>query len=158
MSDLKYAVTSVKTILSNEESKAQFEELLREQWVEVDHRRKTSDLKVDFDKYIQMGELGVHYVVVAYTDSKLVGYNSMFLSVSPHTGELTATTDTIFLRKEYRATGAGSKLVSLGEVEAKAKGAQNIMVTFKNDQPHPNIVKEHGFFSYETIYAKYIGD
>ena len=158
MSNIKYVVTSVETLISNEESKSQFEDLLKLQWLEVDHRRKSSDLDVDFDKYIKMGELGIHFIVVAYTNESLVGYNSIFISPSAHTKELTSLTDTIFIHKDYRKLGVGSKMIALAECESVERGAKHMMVTFKNDHPHPEIVKELGFFSYETIYAKYIGD
>lgn len=148
----------MSTLVGDEMSKSQFELLTKCQWEEVDHRRKTSDLDIDYNKYLKMEELGVHYFVVAYTDTELVGYNSMFVSPSPHTKELTALTDTIFIKKEWRKSGIGSEMIRLAEVEAKERGAKNIMVTFKNDSPHPEIVKSQGFFSYETIYAKYIGD
>lgn len=158
MSKVKCTVTKISTILEYTEAKEQLESLLGLQWCEVDHRRKTSELDVDFDKYLKMEEMGVHFIVVAHTDKELVGYNSMFVSPSPHTRELTALTDTIFIKKEYRSEGLGSELIRVAEIEAKERGAKNIMVTFKNDSPHPEIVKDLGFFSYETIYAKYIGD
>lgn len=158
MSDIKCVVTKVSTILGNEKSKAQFKSLIATQWEEVDHRRKTDVLDVDFSQYLEMEELGIHFIVVAYTDECLVGYNSMLVSPSPHTRELTAATDTIFIKKEYRKAGIGSEMIKLAEQEARVRGAKHIMVTFKNDSPHPEIVKEQGFFSYETIYAKYIGE
>lgn len=158
MSNIKCAVTKMSTIVGDAGAKAQFETLLKLQWVEVDHRRKTSKLAVDFDKYIQMEEAGVHFMVVAYEGESLLGYNSVFLTPSPHTGELTALTDTIFVKREYRKGSVGKELIGLAEGFAKEKGAKHFMVTFKNDKPHDNIVEELGFFSYETVYAKYIGD
>lgn len=158
MSNIKYVVSNISTILKDEKAKSQFTDLLELQWLEVDHRRKTGSLDVDFDQYLKMESLGVHFLVVAYTDDKLIGYNSMFVSPSPHTGELTATTDTIYISKEYRKFGIGSSLIELAEYESTKRGCKHIMVTFKNDQPHPTIVEDLGFFSYETIYAKHIGD
>lgn len=158
MSDIKYVITKMSTLIGNEVAKAQFESLLKLQWEEVDHRRKTSNLSVDFEKYVSMEEAGVHFMVVAYKSGELVGYNSMFISPSPHTGELTALTDTIFVKKQYRKGSVGKGLISLAEEASRSKGAKHFMVTFKNDKPHDNIVEDLGFFSYETIYAKYIGD
>jgi len=155
--NIKCKVIKLSTLLSSEEGERQFRELVKYQWLEVDHRRKTSALDIDFNKYLKLEEAGFHYMVVAFSDKELVGYNSMFASPSPHTGELTALTDTIFIKKEYRKGGLGSTMIKLAEEEAKTRGCAHIMVTFKNDQPHPEIVKELGFFSYETIYSKYIG-
>lgn len=157
MSSIKYAITNMSVIVGNEEAKKQFVDLLNTQWVEVDHRRKTSKLNVDFDKYIKMEEVGSHYMVAAYKRDLLVGYTSIFLAPSTHTGELTALTDSMFVRKEYRKSKVGSELINKAEKEAVVKGAKHFMVTFKNDKPHQHIVEDLGFFSYETIYAKYIG-
>tara|TARA_R110000744_G_scaffold91073_1_gene176838 strand:- start:4021 stop:4500 length:480 start_codon:yes stop_codon:yes gene_type:complete len=156
--DVTCKVVSISDIVNSEEAKQQFIGLVEEQWIEVDHRRKTSKLDVDFDKYIKMDDLGIHFIVLAYTDEELVGYDSMFISPTPHTGEITALTDSMFIKREYRKGGLGTVMIKMAEVEAKARGAKHMMVTFKNDSPHPEIVKDLGFFSYETIYAKTLGD
>lgn len=158
MSNVKCVVSKMSTIISNDVAKAQFVDLLEAQWLEVDHRRKTGSLDVDFDKYIQMEELGVHYMVFAFEGDLLVGYSSMLYSESPHTKQVTALTDSMYIRKEYRKGGLGSKIIKIAEKEAKVRGCDHIMVTFKNTHPHPSIVEDLGFFSYETIYAKAIGD
>ncbi len=157
MSKIKCAVSHISTIINDEEAKRQFQDLVKLQWMEVDHRRKSSNLDVDFNQYLKLEELGTHFIVVTFSDEELVGYNSMFVSPSPHTKELTALTDTVYIKKEYRKEGLGGEMIRLAEEEAKARGAQHMMVTFKNGDSHPNIVEDLGFFSYETIYAKYIG-
>lgn len=158
MSNIKCVPTKVSTLLGNEEAKRQFESLLKLQWEEVDPRRKTTELNVDFDKYLEMEGLGVHFIVVAYEEGNLLGYNSMLLTPSPHTGELTALTDTIFIKKGSRHTGVGREMIRVAEEVARSKGAEHYLVTFKNEFKHDGIVEDLGFFNYETVYAKYIGD
>ena len=148
----------METIQSSKEAKDCFDKLTQLQWDEVDHRRKTSNLNLDFDKYVSMGDAGMHFMVLAYTNEDIIGYMSIFITESLHTREITALTDTIFIRKEYRKGGLGSDMIEAAEKECKSRGASNFMVTFKNDSPHPQIVENNNFFSYETIYAKYIGD
>ena len=132
-------------------------DLVSDQWGEVDHRRKTSQLDVMEETYSKMEAIGVHYIVLAESDDTIVGYNSMFITNSPHTSTLHAVTDTIYVSPSVRGDGVGTGLIKGAEEEAKSRGAEHIMVTFKNDQGHPNIVEELGFFSYETIYSKAIG-
>jgi GNAT superfamily N-acetyltransferase len=158
MSNIKCVVSSISTILSSEVATSQFINLVEAQWLEVDHRRKTGSLDIDFSRYEKMEELGMHYMVFAFEGDKLIGYNSMLYSESPHTKELTALTDSMYILKEHRKSGIGSEMIKVAEVEAKRLGCKHIMVTFKNSHPHPSIVEELGFFSYETIYAKAIGD
>jgi GNAT superfamily N-acetyltransferase len=135
-SDVKCKVVSISDIISSEEAKQQFTKLVEEQWLEVDHRRKTSELNVDFTKYEQMDGLGVHFIVLAYTNEELVGYDSMFISPSPHTGEVTALTDSMFIKRKYRKGGLGTTMIKMAEEEAHSRGAKHMMVTFKNDSPH----------------------
>ena len=149
-------VIPLKDVLESNQ-RACFEHLLCLQWQEVDHRRKTSDFNVDFDKYLTMQDIGMHYIVFALDAGMIIGYMSMFCAESPHTREITATTDTIYIDKKYRKNGLGVKMIKTAEEEAKNREAKHIMITFKNDQKHPKIVEECGFFSYETIYSKYIG-
>ena len=158
MSKIKCVVSKMSTLLSSEVATAQFISLIEAQWLEVDHRRKTGALDLDFDRYLKMEELGMHYIVFAFEGSKLIGYNSMLYAESPHTKEMTAMTDSMYILKDYRKSGLGSDMIKLAESEAKVRGCKHIMVTFKNSHPHPSIVEELGFFSYETIYAKQIGD
>ena len=147
-------VCKISDVLKSEEAKEQFCNLVEMQWLEVDHRRKSDGLNIDFDKYLKMEELGVHYIVLAYTDEAIVGYCSMFCSESPHTKDLTSLTDSMYILKEYRSLGLGTSMLAKAEEEALLRGCRHMMVTFKNSQPHPNIVEELGFFSYETVYSK----
>jgi GNAT superfamily N-acetyltransferase len=157
MPDLICFATTMTDILADESATKKLKQLVWDQWEEVDHRRKTSILDVDFSKYLELDALGVHYAVLAFDCNELIGYNSMLITESPHNRKIIATTDTIFIKKEYRKGGLGTQMIKIAEEEAKKRGASDIMVTFKNSDNHPEIVKELGFFSYETIYAKHIG-
>jgi hypothetical protein len=48
----------------------------------------------------------------------------------------------------------GSGLIEASAEEGKRRGAEHIMITLKNDKPHPNLIDELGFYSYETVYSK----
>ena len=152
------SVKPLNKILSNEKQRKSFESLLSAQWLEVDHRRKTSEFDPDFDQYLSMQDIGMHYIAFSFDDDEIVGYMSMFCAKSPHTREVTATTDTVYINRDYRKNGLGIKMINECEKEARARKARHIMITFKNDQKHPSIVEDCGFFSYETIYSKFIGE
>jgi len=125
------------------------------QWQEVDERRKSSEINVQWDSYRAMMDMGKNHWLGVYTDkAELVGYISFFLTESLHTGELTALTDTTYVLKEYRGGNVGKALISNAMDMAKALGAKHFMSTFKNGVDHEQITKDLGLFNYETVYCK----
>lgn len=151
MSDIEYSLVGFR------EAFPKIKDLVSKQWEEVDHRRKTSKLKVMEETYNGLEDSGVHFLVIAESLGEVVGYISMFCTKSPHTGELHSTTDTIFVSPSVRGAGVGKGLIRLAEEESVVRGAKHMMVTFKNEFPHDNIVEDLGFFSYETVYSKALG-
>lgn len=131
-----------------------FNALLARQWEEVDERRKTSELSVQWGNYIASDTAGMHMWVLAERGDKVLGFVSMFLCPSMHTGELTALTDTMYVLQEERGTGVGTELLSRAEVWVREAGAKHMMVTFKNDVNHAPLAERLGLFNYETVYCK----
>ncbi len=131
--------------------------LLQMHWNEVDHRRKTTEMNIVKDFYDKIEATGMHYIIAAYDQEKLIGYMSMFIAPSPHTGTLHATTDVMFVHPEYRNKNIGKELIKSSEQEAKRRNAEHIMVTFKNNVDHSKLVDGLDYYNYETIYSKYIG-
>lgn len=158
MSDIKCKVVKVSDIISNEYAAEYFKGMIETQWDEVDHRNENSSLDVDFDKYIQMEEMGIHFLVLAFSKTDIVGFNSILISPSPHTKELMAYTDTIYVSKDHRGTGLGLDMIKVAEYEARSRGCKHMSVTFKNGTDHDNLVEEIGFKPYEVVYSKFIGD
>ena len=129
-------------------------EMVSEQWAEVDARARDSKLGVMEDFYTSLEEKDLHYIVVALEDSVLLGYNSMIITYSPHTGTLHAVTDTIYVSPEGRGRGVGTELIKIAEEEAIERKAEHIMVTFKEDTPHDKIMKDLEFTLGEVVYHK----
>lgn len=131
-----------------------FNALLEKQWEEVDERRKSSDLSVQWDNYEAADEADMHRWLLAERGDKVLGFISMFLCPSMHTGELTALTDTMYVLPEERGTGVGTELIKRAEEMVKEMGAKHMMVTFKNDVDHAPLAERLGLFNYETVYCK----
>lgn len=131
------------------------EEAINQQWLEVDERRKTSPLNVQWVSYERAIDMGVNFWLVAESEEEgLLGYISVFLTPSMHTGELTALTDTIYVLPNGRGKGVGKELLKASMLYAKSKGAVHFMATFKNNVDHSNIANDLGMFNYETLYCK----
>lgn len=132
-----------------------FGDAVLQQWEEVDERRKTCDLNVQWDTYRQAVSLGsCAWLAARNEEGELVGYISLLLCPSLHTGELTMLTDTIYVFPSGRGQGVGKKLLERSESLGKELGVKHFMVTFKNNVNHNHLVEALGFFNYETIYCK----
>ena len=141
--------------LLSEHLKVTLEEAVEQQWLEVDERRKTSPLNVQWAAYERAIEIGANFWLVAESEEGgLLGYISVFLTPSMHTGEATALTDTIYVLPKGRGKGVGKELLRASMLHAKDRGAIHFMATFKNNIDHSNIVKDLDMFNYETLYCK----
>lgn len=141
-----------------DETWPRIKDLVVVQWNEVDERRKTSDISVVEEFYSNLQESGSHYIVVAEEERTVIGYSSIFLTPSPHTGTLHAMTDVMYVVPEQRGNSIGLGLIHKAEEEAVTRGAHHFFVTFKNNVSHENIVEKLGFFNYETTYSKPLKD
>jgi len=160
MSNLKYQFVESSELEKN----ARFNELLLNQWDEVDDRRKTSELNVQWQSYKAADDNRMHFWLLAIqydeegNQEDILGYVSMFLCPSMHTGELTALTDTIYVVQSARGTGVGRTLLSKAEEYVTKRGASHMMVTFKNAVNHAKLADQLGLFNYETVYCKPLGE
>lgn len=69
------------------------------------------------------------FVVCAVNDGRLIGFVNVVMSVLPHYGKLVAATESLFVAKEFRSTGAGMKLLVKAEDIAKEIGAEAMLVS-----------------------------
>jgi GNAT superfamily N-acetyltransferase len=146
------------SIVGFTEAWPQIRNLVKSQWGEVDHRAVESHLDVMEQTYTNMEDLGLHYVVLATEDKEVFGYDSMMITENPHTSELTALTDTMYISPEKRKAGLGREMIKVAEEEAVRRGALRMCIVLKNNQRHEDLVDGLGYFSYETIYSKYLKD
>lgn len=159
MSDFKYQIVESSELEKN----ARFNELLLNQWDEVDDRRKTSELNVQWQSYKVADANRMHFWLLAIqydedgNQEDILGYISMFLCPSMHTGELTALTDTIYVVQHARGSGVGRALLVKAEEYVAKRGVVHMMVTFKNAVNHEKLADQLGLFNYETVYCKPLG-
>ena len=132
----------------------QMAHLIFQQYDEVDHRRKTSDANPMVERYEALEEEGLHFMVIAKDEDRVVGYASLFIADSPHTQTKHVVSDLLYTLPETRGEGVGEEMIRLAAEEGKSRGAEHIMITLKNSVPHLKLVDKLGFFSYETIYSK----
>ena len=81
------------------------------------------------DMYRQLVAVGALHVICAFKDETFIGFITVLTSIIPHYSTTVATTESFFVAKEYRSTGAGMKLLREAEAHAKEKGVRGILVS-----------------------------
>ena len=82
-----------------------------------------------FEMYRGLEESGALHVVGAFLDELIIGYITVLAPVLPHYSAVVAVTESFFVAKEYRKTGAGLKLLAEAEDYAKSKGSPGLLVS-----------------------------
>lgn len=97
----------------------------------IEHREEVTThkhimiLNPDMDKYRKMEEQGVLLILAAYVENKVVGYSVSFVCPHIHYADLIhAMNDLLFVKKEYRNSMIGFKLIKETERKAKGRGAR----------------------------------
>lgn len=71
-------------------------------------------------------EAGAFKAVGAFSSDRIVGFGSFVLTVIPHYSTVTASVESIFLAKKFRAGAAGFRLINAVSQAAKDAGANGI--------------------------------
>lgn len=82
----------------------------------------------DVDTYLQMEDVGFLHPLGAYHGEDLIGFMLLLVSVLPHYGVPVATSESYFVARQYRSTGAGLRLLREAEKLAASLGAVGILV------------------------------
>lgn len=79
--------------------------------------------------YRQLEAAGALTAFGAFVDGKLVGFIGVLYSTLPHYGIGLAVSESYFVAKEHRTTGAGLKLKSIAEEHAREIGSPGFLIT-----------------------------
>lgn len=79
--------------------------------------------------YRAMEASGVLFVICAHKEDRLIGFINLIVSVLPHYGVATAATESFFVEKNERTSGAGMMLLREAEKVAKDVGAVTLLVS-----------------------------
>lgn len=82
-----------------------------------------------FDMYRSLEESGALHVIGAFSSELLIGYITVLAPVLPHYSAVVAVTESFFVAKEHRKSGAGIKLLREAESYAKTKGSPGLLVS-----------------------------
>lgn len=79
--------------------------------------------------YQQMEAVGALRFIGAFQDENLVGFVTVLTSVLPHYGVRASTTESLFVTKIHRRTGAGIRLLRAAEKHAQESGSAGLLIS-----------------------------
>lgn len=86
--------------------------------------------QIQVESYRAMEAAGILHMVGAFDDDNtLVGFLSMLLTVLPHFGACTATSESFFVAAAYRRGGTGLKLLRTAQERAVELGAMGFFIS-----------------------------
>lgn len=117
-----------KSTISELEAAQNFDALLSEYAAEcaIDGL-PTPAIRVEIYKKLESINLLQFYA--AFLDDLLVGFITVLALNGPHYQTVLGTTESFFVGKQYRQSGAGLKLLAAGEQHAKEIGAPGLLVS-----------------------------
>lgn len=91
--------------------------------------------KAKIEMYRQLESLGSLRPFGAYVGDKLVGFITVLVHVFLHVSVVMAVTESFFVLKDYRNTGAGIFLRRTAEKHAKSSGSSTLFISAPKDGP-----------------------
>lgn len=121
---MKVSQCSVAEIFDDE----RFEELIAEYAAES-KAEEAPDYDPDRDLYERLEKMGVLHTVKVVYRGKMIGFALVLVNQVPHYKALLATTESVFVEKAMRWTGAGLALIRSAEKIAKLHGCKALFVS-----------------------------
>jgi len=81
------------------------------------------------DLYDMLEKSGMLHSFGAFNGEELVGFMTVIAYKAPHYGELIAVSESVFVSKAFRKTGAGTRLIRMAEDHSKSIGAKGLLVS-----------------------------
>lgn len=130
-------------------------DLLVEHWEEVALNKKVMVLKPDAERYRTAEEMGTIFCLAAWQDDVFIGYSANFVTNHLHYADLKlCSNDVLFIKKEYRQSRAGMKLMRATEDKAKSLGCQLMLWHAKESTPLAEILPRMKYRVQDIIFSK----
>lgn len=112
---------------------------------------------VNSESYKLMERTGALHTFTARVDGELIGYITILLTILPHYSVKIGISESWFVTKSQRKTGAGMKLLKAAEEFAEAGGAPGVLVSVPVSGALPEIMPSAGYAPVNMIFFKRLG-
>ncbi len=109
---------------------------------------------MQIEQYNQMDAAGIIYPMGAYLDDRMIGFITVLSPVLPHYGVKVAVTESYFVGKEYRGTGAGAALREWAETHAAVTGCVGVLVSAPHGGDLEKVLPRCGYRESNRVFFK----
>lgn len=129
--------------------------LFDEHWDEVAKNKQLMKISPDYERYAALGKLGKLKSLVAYRGDEVVGYSVNILDKHLHYSDLAvAYNDLLFVKKEYRNSPVGLRLIRQTEKYMAEEGAQLMFWHAKEQTSLAKILPALRYNTHEIMFSK----
>jgi GNAT superfamily N-acetyltransferase len=139
--------------VSDLESSANFEQLLEEYGAESSIRGMPP-INAKLDIYRAMEMSGALVCFSAHVGDELAGFVLVLSPVLPHYGVTVSTTESFFVSRDYRSTGAGLELLRTAEKHAKAIGSPGLLISAPVGGPLEKVLPRSGYVQTNAVFFR----
>lgn len=129
------------------------DELVAE-YVEESHQVEVPQPDPQWDHYRMMQAAKIFQYIGAFKGHKLIGFIGVVTSKLPHHGKAVSVTESFFVAKQFRSTGAGIKMLRAAEEHAKAFGSPCLVVSAPHNGVLEAIMPRLGYREAQRIFIR----
>ena len=111
-----------------------------------------------FEMYRRLGESNLIDCFGAFDGDELVGFLVLLKTILPHYNQLAATTESFFVGKAHRKTGAGLGLLRMAEEFVKSVGAVGLLVSAPYNGQLSRVLPAAGYQQTNQVFFRKLTD
>lgn len=110
--------------------------------------------RYDSAKYRQLCKMGLLHTFAARSDVHLIGFMTVVVTVLPHYSVPMAVSESVFVGKAHRMSGAGVRLLQRGEEVAREHGCPGLLVSAPYEGALFEVLPRLGYAETNRIFFK----
>jgi GNAT superfamily N-acetyltransferase len=110
--------------------------------------------KCKSEAYHRLEDLGLLHVLAARRDGLLIGFIFVVAAVLPHYSTLIAVSESFFVDKDHRKTGAGLRLLRQAEAKAREVGSPVLLVSAPFEGDLFRVLPHVGYTEANRVFVK----
>ncbi len=116
------------------------------------------DPAVKVEAYRQLEAGGLLHAIAAHKEGELIGFITVLKAPLPHYSALVAVTESFFVAKAHRKTGAGLRLLRAAEKKARELGSPGLLVSAPFEGDLFYVLPRVGYAETNRIFFKRLDD
>ena len=122
---------------------------------EGDPRAESVNINIDWELYTKLEDAGSMVLITARDEELLAGYLILTLASHPHIKDfIQASSDAIFVDKEYRGEGVGKELLTTAEEALKEVGVGWISLFFRDSKSSEGLMRSLNYKQTDVVFGK----